>query len=303
MAGQRWAKRNRRSRNAKARRRRVVGLGATAGAFLAFGMTLLAIAPPARADAPDPLADLGGSPAGDTLLGLGTVPLDKADQMLDATFPSFAESLDQFVNNFAVEVWPVGGLPATPPDADPFSDLIGAPETWTSPITGVTYPIFAVFDSFPLGAGTLLDQLVDGFTQAATPTPPAVVGEEPNPFAEFIGSPAGDTIPGLGTVPLDQADQMLDTNFPSFAVALQELGDALSPILHPVVWPVGGLPDPPPDADPFSDLIGAPDTWTSPITGVTYPIFANVDILPINLGIALDQFVDSIGGCLVCGVL
>ena len=49
MAGQ-HSKRNRRSRNAKARRRGVVGLGTGAGAILAFGMGPLAAAPPANAD-------------------------------------------------------------------------------------------------------------------------------------------------------------------------------------------------------------------------------------------------------------
>jgi hypothetical protein len=49
MAGQ-HSKRNRRSRNAKARRRGVVGLGTGAGAILAFGMGPLASAPPANAD-------------------------------------------------------------------------------------------------------------------------------------------------------------------------------------------------------------------------------------------------------------
>src|ERR1700691_1275212 len=51
MAGRNSSKRNQRSRNAKARRRRqVLGAGTTAGAFLAFGMTPLATAPPAHAD-------------------------------------------------------------------------------------------------------------------------------------------------------------------------------------------------------------------------------------------------------------
>jgi hypothetical protein len=49
MAGQRCPKRNRRPRNAKALRRAVVGLIASAGAFLAFGMTPLAMTPSAHA--------------------------------------------------------------------------------------------------------------------------------------------------------------------------------------------------------------------------------------------------------------
>jgi hypothetical protein len=51
MAGQPGSKRNRKARAAKARRRgRVVGLGSSAGAFLALGLGPLAGAPPARAD-------------------------------------------------------------------------------------------------------------------------------------------------------------------------------------------------------------------------------------------------------------
>jgi hypothetical protein len=44
VAGRQSSKQNQRSRNAKARRRRVLGAGTTAGAFLALGMTPLAAA-------------------------------------------------------------------------------------------------------------------------------------------------------------------------------------------------------------------------------------------------------------------
>src|SRR5271155_129811 len=57
MAGQQCPKRNRRSRNAKALRRAVVGLIASAGAFLAFGMTPLAMTPSAHADEFDVILD------------------------------------------------------------------------------------------------------------------------------------------------------------------------------------------------------------------------------------------------------
>src|SRR5271155_5746887 len=57
MAGQQCPKRNRRSRNAKALRRAVVGLIASAGAFLAFGMTPLAMTPSAHADEFDLIID------------------------------------------------------------------------------------------------------------------------------------------------------------------------------------------------------------------------------------------------------
>src|SRR5277367_2455511 len=50
-------KRNRRPRNAKALRRAVVGLIASAGAFLAFGITPLAMTPSAHADEFDVIID------------------------------------------------------------------------------------------------------------------------------------------------------------------------------------------------------------------------------------------------------
>src|SRR5277367_3715041 len=57
MARQLCPKRNRRSRNAKVLRRAVVGLVASAGAFLAFGMTPLAMTPSAHADEFDLIID------------------------------------------------------------------------------------------------------------------------------------------------------------------------------------------------------------------------------------------------------
>ena len=55
MASQ-HSKRNRRSAKAKARRR-AIGLGGGAGAFLAFGLSPLASAPPAHADGLDAIVD------------------------------------------------------------------------------------------------------------------------------------------------------------------------------------------------------------------------------------------------------
>src|ERR1700723_4339295 len=57
MASQHNNKRNQRSRNAKASRRRVLGASTTAGAFLAFGMAPLATAPAAHADVFDVIID------------------------------------------------------------------------------------------------------------------------------------------------------------------------------------------------------------------------------------------------------
>ncbi len=51
------SKRNRQSRNVKAGRRRVLGLGTGAGAVLAFGMGPLGLAPSAHADVLDVIID------------------------------------------------------------------------------------------------------------------------------------------------------------------------------------------------------------------------------------------------------
>src|SRR5271156_2608261 len=53
----RFSKRNRKACNAEALRRAVVGLIASAGAFLAFGMTPLAMTPSAHADEFDVIID------------------------------------------------------------------------------------------------------------------------------------------------------------------------------------------------------------------------------------------------------
>ena len=51
------SKRNRQSRGAQARRRRVAGWGTSAGAALAFGLGPWGVAPPARADILDLVID------------------------------------------------------------------------------------------------------------------------------------------------------------------------------------------------------------------------------------------------------
>lgn len=50
MASHGCTKHNHRPRNTNARRRQMIGFGASAGAFLAFGLTPLAAPPPAHAD-------------------------------------------------------------------------------------------------------------------------------------------------------------------------------------------------------------------------------------------------------------
>ena len=78
MARHRRTKHNHRSRDAKARRRRVVGLSGSAGAFLAFGLGPLVAAPSAKADVFDDILDLVvGSAAGSALTAVN--PTDFVD--------------------------------------------------------------------------------------------------------------------------------------------------------------------------------------------------------------------------------
>src|ERR1700730_17622816 len=94
MAGRHKNKRGQRSRNSKARHRRVLGAGSTAGAFLAFGMTPLASAPVAHADGLDVITDpiinsiLGSVTSLDALVGI--IPSGSFDLALPATDAALA---------------------------------------------------------------------------------------------------------------------------------------------------------------------------------------------------------------------
>jgi hypothetical protein len=122
MAHRRTTEQNRQFRNAKARRR-VVGLGASAGAFLALGMVPLATAPRAHADIEDlfqPISDAiaqainsvdpGLASSLDPGLDVGSVaaaalPADAAD---NATIPLTMDGTDPLVHIS------VGGGPSIP---------------------------------------------------------------------------------------------------------------------------------------------------------------------------------------------
>ena len=88
MASRHSAKKNRRSAKAKARRA-ALGLGGSAGAFLAFGLGPMAAAPPAHADGLDVIIDpiinsiLGSVSSFDALLGIA--PSSLGDLALPAT--------------------------------------------------------------------------------------------------------------------------------------------------------------------------------------------------------------------------
>ena len=119
MAGGHNNKRNKRSRNAKARRRRVLGAGTTAGAFFAFGMTPLASAPAAQADVLDVIIDpiinsvLGSITSLDALAGIDpSSALDLGSLALPGTDAASAADLGSLA------------LPVT--DAAPSADAASA---------------------------------------------------------------------------------------------------------------------------------------------------------------------------------
>lgn len=140
-----------------------------------------------------------------------------------------------------------------------------------------------------LAAGAVLAAALIPLTTA-----PTARADDVDPLADMIGSPAGDPFslsPSFPTVtlPLDQADQLLNTWFPGFAGGLDQSVDALNiPVTGPTC-PMCAVAD----HDPFSDLIGAPDTIGD--GGVALNFWSYLDsLLPPGWGAALDPFVDSI---------
>ena len=90
-------KRNRRPRNAKALRRAVAGLIASAGAFVAFGMTPLAMTPSAHADEFELIVDpiVNSISSIDPTLGTDlTVALANLDSAFDPGAAAFVLSIE-----------------------------------------------------------------------------------------------------------------------------------------------------------------------------------------------------------------
>ena len=109
MAGQRCPKRNRRVRNAKALRRAVVGLIASAGAVLAFGMGPLGTAPAVKADVLDVVIDPVINQLQQAVAGV-TEAVSAIDP--SATMDAFA-GLDPSIGLSGVDIGSVGLDPST----------------------------------------------------------------------------------------------------------------------------------------------------------------------------------------------
>jgi hypothetical protein len=163
MAGQHNNnKRNQRSRNAKASRRRVLGAGTTAGAFFAFGMAPLATAPAAHADVFDVIIDpvinsiLSSITSLDALAGIDpSSALDLGSLALPATDAALASE------PLAAAASSADAVTAAAPAADPtladmfqtdfYAPLHAADEAWINSPTGEAFdnainPYFATGD-------------------------------------------------------------------------------------------------------------------------------------------------------------
>src|ERR1700722_15617602 len=162
MASQHNNKRNQRSRNAKASRRRVLGAGTTAGAFLAFGMYPLASAPAAHADVFDVIIDpivnsiLSSITSLDALAGIDpSSALDLGSLALPATDAALASE------PLAAAASSADAMSAAAPAADPtladmfqtdfYEPLHAADEAWINSPTGEAFdnainPYFATGD-------------------------------------------------------------------------------------------------------------------------------------------------------------
>ena len=127
MAGKHSSKGNRQSRRTKGRRARAIGLGGSAGAFLALGLGPLAYAPAAHAD------DFGLDSIIDPIIS----SLTAADPTLGASLDSWMSSLDAALGA-ASTADPTSGLDAalgaaSSSAADPFASFWqGLEQDWIS---------------------------------------------------------------------------------------------------------------------------------------------------------------------------
>jgi hypothetical protein len=150
-------------------RRRAGDVGVTAGA--AFGAALIGLAPPARADEPEPFQDLFG----DSGFNSWTV---SADNSLATSDPTLAASLATSVDNFGSSGIPPGfenivgqldpsafSVELTGPDQYGYFPVDGVGDT----AVGLDYGLFAtglssvdtaIFNTFEWGEATILSPLI-----------------------------------------------------------------------------------------------------------------------------------------------
>src|ERR1700733_15596345 len=115
MAGQ-HSKKNRRGK-CKARRRATLGLGGSAGAFLAFGLTPLASVPPAHADGLDVIID----PIINSVLSSVT----SFDGLLGIDPTAFLDSVSSLDTALGIDPSAFGDLAAPASDAATVTSLFG----------------------------------------------------------------------------------------------------------------------------------------------------------------------------------
>src|ERR1700742_460630 len=246
MADHQDTKRNRRSRSAKARRR-VVGLSSGVGAILALGITPLATAPTAKADAfdaiLDPIINSITSSLGDVAAGaaavpeLGTLSLGATEAAATASpadalqgleqdwiNSSFGQQFDTLINswfNLADPTSTACGLICNGADGQGGGLIFGDVGADAQPMSEnlLVNPSFETAD--PSGSG-FSGVTIPGWTESGTPTViqygtqggyPFAFGTQLPKFFDFpqtAPSGAGDNFAGGGPVATSTISQTVD---------------------------------------------------------------------------------------------
>ena len=246
MADHQDTKRNRRSRSAKARRR-VVGLSSGVGAILALGITPLATAPTAKADAfdaiLDPIINSITSSLGDVAAGaaavpeLGTLSLGATEAAATASpadalqgleqdwiNSSFGQQFDTLINswfNLADPTSTACGLICNGADGQGGGLIFGDVGADAQPMSEnlLVNPGFETAD--PSGSG-FSGVTIPGWTESGTPTViqygtqggyPFAFGSPLPKFFDFPQTPlsgAGDNFAGGGPVATSSISQTVD---------------------------------------------------------------------------------------------
>jgi len=246
MADHQDTKRNRRSRSAKARRR-VVGLSSGVGAILALGITPLATAPTAKADAfdaiLDPIINSITSSLGDVAAGaaavpeLGTLSLGATEAAATASpadalqgleqdwiNSSFGQQFDTLINswfNLADPTSTACGLICNGADGQGGGLIFGDVGADAQPMSEnlLVNPSFETAD--PSGSG-FSGVTIPGWTESGTPTViqygtqggyPFAFGSPLPKFFDFPQTPlsgAGDNFAGGGPVATSSISQTVD---------------------------------------------------------------------------------------------
>ena len=256
---------SRNDRTADRRRRSVLGVGTVAGAAFAAALISMGTAPSASADPDlDPFQDLYGFNAA----GINSWT-HGADTFLAANAPALATTLDGLVDSY------------NSVDADPLSDLVAAldpqafsPNGFPTDYLGDLAVTLDYGLLWPTGLGALLDPVVDSLLPPVAM--PALAVADLDPFQDLFGTGGINTWTTM-------ADNTLAT-----------LG---------LAGPLDGFVDnflALPDADPFTDLVGAfdPSAFGAdglPVTAIgDFAVGLDYMLSFTGAGATLDPIIDNL---------